>query len=168
MKQNVFVNLKNYLFKEKHFEEPKDEPEWVHVESDGPKVENKSKTPIDLKNSIIKTEIKSNEIKKEVKTSDEMELFKFVLVVSLKEENSKLNPTITFSFPSISVEKKENKNILSSIPSFCYPDLENVAQENTVFNFVLTDINGQRRFGYCRRIKGKNKYPDTYCIVSSQ
>lgn len=156
--------IKNYFFKE----QTKEDSDWVQVESKNPKSPDGSKNFEDLKNSLKKTEIKSNGLKKDVKTSDEMELFKFVVVVSLKEENSKLIPTITFSFPSISVEKKENKNILASIPSFCFPDLDNVIQDNTVFNFVLTDINGQRRFGYCRRIKGKSKYPDTYCIVSSQ
>jgi hypothetical protein len=47
-----------------------------------------------------------------------------------------------------------------SISSFCLCR----ATGSETFSFVLTDADGSKRFGYCRRFLGKN--PECYCIVS--
>jgi len=45
---------------------------------------------------------------------------------------------------------------LESIPQFCFPDIDRwrptVNYTSETFSFVLTDIEGSKRFGYCRRL----------------
>ena len=45
---------------------------------------------------------------------------------------------------------------LQSIPQFCFPDIEQwkptKSYQSESFSFVLTDMEGHRRFGYCRRL----------------
>ena len=45
---------------------------------------------------------------------------------------------------------------LESIPQFCFPDIDRwrptVKYTSETFSFVLTDIEGSKRFGYCRRL----------------
>jgi hypothetical protein len=127
---------------------------------------------------------------------DEKLLFDFVVVVKLESINggqvdpnaakriqydndglpiATMNPIITYSFPPTNVQKKENKNLMQSIPLFCFPDIDLVEPlttlESKTYSFVLTDLDGSRRFGYCKRMlppgSGK-RWPETYCIISSQ
>jgi hypothetical protein len=127
----------------------------------------------------------------------EKPLFEFVVVVKLESVNggpvdpnkplpkvqydseglpiSHLNPNITYSFPPSNCQKKENRNLMGSIPLFCFPDIDLVVPlttlESKTYSFVLTDLDGSRRFGYCKRMlpagSGK-RWPETYCIISSQ
>jgi hypothetical protein len=65
--------------------------------------------------------------------------------------------------------------LMGSIPLFCFPDIDLVVPlttlESKTYSFVLTDLDGSRRFGYCKRMlpagSGK-RWPETYCIISSQ
>ena len=45
---------------------------------------------------------------------------------------------------------------LQSIPQFCFPDIDQwkptKRYKSESYSFVLTDIEGNRRFGYCRRL----------------
>ncbi|KAL0478267.1 hypothetical protein AKO1_008526, partial [Acrasis kona] len=116
-------------------------------------------------------------------------LFEFVVVVKLESskggpvdpntfqknvQQSQLNPVITYTFPPSNVHKKQNKGLMLSIPSFCFPDIDLIEPlqhlESKTYSFVLTDLDGSRRFGYCRRMlpTGKGlRWPETYCIISS-
>ena len=45
---------------------------------------------------------------------------------------------------------------LQSIPQFCFPDVDQwkpvKEYKSESFSFVLTDMEGGRRYGYCRRL----------------
>lgn len=85
-----------------------------------------------------------------------------------------LVPKMTYQFPPPSSEtpSNEEKGLLDNIPLFCFPEwskdsfptVDEYIQDGSfdhkttdelqseTFSFVLTDINGGKRFGYCRRI----------------
>uniref|UniRef100_A0AAV2KRF7 UDENN domain-containing protein n=1 Tax=Knipowitschia caucasica TaxID=637954 RepID=A0AAV2KRF7_KNICA len=49
------------------------------------------------------------------------------------------------------------REVLQTIPKFCFPfDVERVSQNQVGqnFTFVLTDIDGKQRFGFCRLTQG--------------
>lgn len=112
-----------------------------------------------------------------VASSEDKALFEFVVVVSLEDSAKKkgmMDPAISYSFPPSIVQQKKNAGLMQSIPSFCFPDIDIIQQtdslEKETYSFVLTDIDGSRRHGYCRRMltKGVGKrWPVTYCIISS-
>ncbi|XP_072309329.1 DENN domain-containing protein 2A-like [Eucyclogobius newberryi] len=106
-------------------------------------------------------------------------LFECFVVVSLQKSKSNCayHPEVTQQFPPKLEQSfkliKETENQLRSIPLFCFPDatdwepVEHYPSE--MFSFVLTGVDGSRRFGYCRRLlpSGKGKrLPEVYCIVS--
>eukprot|EP00795_Rhopilema_esculentum_P000284 gene284-9934_t len=132
---------------------------------------------------------------------EEMEdavFFDYVLVVKLRNSENGLEPYISFRFPpKVGIEslmdddlQKYDKEIderVASIPQFCFPDLkagmraDNYLEHHVgfasseTFSFVLTDMMGQRLFGYCRQIQVKERsrekssaalLPEVYCIVS--
>ena len=114
-----------------------------------------------------------------VELGEDKALFEFVVVVSLREDPNKkgmMEPFISYSFPPSIVQKKKNEGLMQSIPLFCFPDIDLIeatdnALKKETYSFVLTDIDGSRRHGYCRRMltKGTGKrWPVTYCIISSQ
>ena len=45
---------------------------------------------------------------------------------------------------------------LKSIPQFCFPDIDQwkptKSYQSESYSFVLTDMEGNRRYGYCRRL----------------
>ncbi|KAM9796115.1 DENN domain-containing protein 1B isoform 2-T2 [Syngnathus typhle] len=62
---------------------------------------------------------------------------------------SLIYPTVLWSFP----QDYTDQEVLQTIPKFCFPfDMERVSQSHVGqnFTFVLTDIDGKQRFGFCR------------------
>lgn len=74
---------------------------------------------------------------------------------------------------------KEDQQFMSSIHQFCFPDTEKfplvkISNKNKKFTFVVTNVDGTKRFGYCNRHligdinlsnKGK-RFALCYCIIS--
>uniref|UniRef100_A0A3B3ZJB7 UDENN domain-containing protein n=1 Tax=Periophthalmus magnuspinnatus TaxID=409849 RepID=A0A3B3ZJB7_9GOBI len=105
--------------------------------------------------------------------------FEYLVVVSLKKEKEQDNydPQISYQFPKRDglgrSQKEEEEKILKAITLFCFPEGINWAPlteyHSETFSFVLTEIDGSRRNGYCRRLLpgGKGaRPPEAYCIIS--
>ncbi|KAM8782715.1 DENN domain-containing protein 2D isoform 3-T3 [Rhynchonycteris naso] len=105
--------------------------------------------------------------------------FEYLLVVSLKKKRSgeDYEPTITYQFPKrenlLRGQQEEEERLLSAIPLFCFPDgnewtaLTEYSRET--FSFVLTNVDGSRKIGYCRRLLPSSpgpRLPKVYCIIS--
>ncbi|XP_060913983.1 DENN domain-containing protein 2D-like isoform X1 [Labrus mixtus] len=106
--------------------------------------------------------------------------FEYLVVVSLKKtkDGSSYEPQITYQFPKkdgmARYQKEEEEKTLKAITLFCFPEGINWAPlteyHSETFSFVLTEIDGSRRNGYCRRLLpgGKGaRPPEAYCIISS-
>ncbi|XP_044068802.1 DENN domain-containing protein 2D-like isoform X3 [Siniperca chuatsi] len=106
--------------------------------------------------------------------------FEYLVVVSLKKtkDGSSYEPQITYQFPKrdgmARFQKEEEEKTLKAITLFCFPEGINWAPlteyHSETFSFVLTEIDGSRRNGYCRRLLpgGKGaRPPEAYCIISS-
>ncbi|XP_054567956.1 DENN domain-containing protein 2D isoform X2 [Eptesicus fuscus] len=88
--------------------------------------------------------------------------FEYLLVVSLKKKRSgeDYEPTITYQFPKrenlLRGQQEEEERLLSAIPLFCFPDGNEWAPlteyPRETFSFVLTNVDGSRKIGYCRRL----------------
>ncbi|XP_053280027.1 DENN domain-containing protein 2D isoform X1 [Pleuronectes platessa] len=106
--------------------------------------------------------------------------FEYLVVVSLKKnkDGSNYEPQITYQFPKrdgmARSQKEEEEKTLQAITLFCFPEGINWAPlteyHSETFSFVLTEVDGSRRNGYCRRLLpgGKGaRPPEAYCIISS-
>ncbi|XP_060931501.1 DENN domain-containing protein 2D-like isoform X3 [Limanda limanda] len=106
--------------------------------------------------------------------------FEYLVVVSLKKDKdgSSYEPQITYQFPKrdgmARSQKEEEEKTLKAITLFCFPEGINWAPlteyHSETFSFVLTEVDGSRRNGYCRRLLpgGKGaRPPEAYCIISS-
>ncbi|KAM8755570.1 DENN/MADD domain containing 2Da isoform 3-T3 [Acanthopagrus schlegelii] len=106
--------------------------------------------------------------------------FEYLVVVSLKKAkgSSSYEPQITYQFPKrdgmARFQKEEEEKTLKAITLFCFPEGINWAPlteyHSETFSFVLTEIDGSRRNGYCRRLLpgGQGaRPPEAYCIISS-
>ncbi|KAM7411022.1 hypothetical protein PAMA_021145 [Pampus argenteus] len=106
--------------------------------------------------------------------------FEYLVVVSLKKtkDGSSYEPQITYQFPKrdgmARFQREEEEKTLKAITLFCFPEGINWAPlteyHSETFSFVLTEIDGSRRNGYCRRLLpgGKGaRPPEAYCIISS-
>ncbi|XP_053705280.1 DENN/MADD domain containing 2Da isoform X2 [Synchiropus splendidus] len=106
--------------------------------------------------------------------------FEYLVVVSLKKtkDGSSYEPQISYQFPKrdgmAKFQKEEEEKTLKAITLFCFPEGVNWAPlteyHSETFSFVLTEIDGSRRNGYCRRLlPGGNgaRPPEAYCIISS-
>ncbi|XP_073326253.1 DENN/MADD domain containing 2Da isoform X2 [Pagrus major] len=106
--------------------------------------------------------------------------FEYLVVVSLKKAkgSSSYEPQITYQFPKrdgmARFQKEEEEKTLKALTLFCFPEGINWAPlteyHSETFSFVLTEIDGSRRNGYCRRLLpgGKGaRMPEAYCIISS-
>uniref|UniRef100_A0A8C2YLZ0 DENN domain containing 2D n=1 Tax=Chinchilla lanigera TaxID=34839 RepID=A0A8C2YLZ0_CHILA len=88
--------------------------------------------------------------------------FEYLVVVSLKKKRSgdDYEPTITYQFPKrenlLRGQQEEEERLLSAIPLFCFPDGNEWAPlteyPRETFSFVLTNVDGSRKIGYCRRL----------------
>lgn len=123
-------------------------------------------------------------------------LFDFVVLVTLgQQDGGPLSANVTYSFPPSIIQKPENQKLLASIPQFCFPDVDQFTfpaidepepvteksdselSKKTVttktYSFVITNVDGTRRFAYCRRLhtpsqkNSKQMTCDCYCILSS-
>uniref|UniRef100_H3AXF0 DENN domain containing 2D n=1 Tax=Latimeria chalumnae TaxID=7897 RepID=H3AXF0_LATCH len=104
--------------------------------------------------------------------------FEYLVVVSLRKKDSGTDhePQITYRFPKrenlMRFQKEEEERLLNAIPLFCFPDGNNWASlkedKSQTFSFVLTNIDGSRKYGYCRRLlpHGKGALPEVFCIIS--
>ncbi|XP_070695540.1 DENN domain-containing protein 2D-like isoform X2 [Pempheris klunzingeri] len=106
--------------------------------------------------------------------------FEYLVVVSLKKtkDGSSYEPQISYQFPKrdgmARFQKEEEEKTLKAITLFCFPEGINWAPlteyHSETFSFVLTEIDGSRRNGYCRRLLpgGKGaRPPEAYCIIST-
>ncbi|XP_055510722.1 DENN domain-containing protein 2D-like isoform X2 [Leucoraja erinacea] len=103
--------------------------------------------------------------------------FEYLVVVSLKKSGEVYEPQIAYQFPKrenlVRSQKEEEENLLKAIPLFCFPDGNTWAPlteyESETFSFVLTNVDGSRKFGYCRRFLprgGGVQLPEVFCIIS--
>ncbi|XP_063072030.1 DENN/MADD domain containing 2Db [Engraulis encrasicolus] len=105
--------------------------------------------------------------------------FEYLVVVSLKKRRDQegYEPQITYQFPKRDAmgqsQREDEEKSLKAIPLFCFPEGVNWAPlteyTSETFSFVLTEIDGSRRNGYCRRLlpSGKGaRAPEAYCIIS--
>ncbi|XP_043731706.1 DENN domain-containing protein 2D isoform X2 [Cervus elaphus] len=105
--------------------------------------------------------------------------FEYLLVVSLKKKHSgeDYEPTIIYQFPKrenlLRGQQEEEERLLGAIPLFCFPDGNERAPltecPRETFSFVLTNVDGSRKIGYCRRLlpAGRGpRLPRVYCIIS--
>ncbi|XP_007428753.1 DENN domain-containing protein 2D [Python bivittatus] len=104
--------------------------------------------------------------------------FEYLVVVSLKKDTKgNYEPKITYQFPKrenlLRGQREEEERLLQAIPLFCFPDGNEWAPltdyKSETFSFVLTNIDGSRKIGYCRRLlpSGRDaRLPEVYCIVS--
>uniref|UniRef100_A0A3Q2WV23 DENN/MADD domain containing 2Da n=1 Tax=Haplochromis burtoni TaxID=8153 RepID=A0A3Q2WV23_HAPBU len=106
--------------------------------------------------------------------------FEYLVVVSLKKakDGNTYEPQITYQFPKrdgmARSQKEEEEKTLKAITLFCFPEGINWAPlteyHSETFSFVLTEIDGSRRNGYCRRLLpgGRGaRPPEAYCIIST-
>ncbi|XP_041126628.1 DENN domain-containing protein 1B-like isoform X2 [Polyodon spathula] len=78
--------------------------------------------------------------------------FDLVLQVECPTSESK-DPAVLWKFP----KDYGDQEVLQTVPKFCFPfDVERVSQSQVGqhFTFVLTDIDGKQRFGFCRLTSG--------------
>ncbi|CAI9722833.1 Hypothetical predicted protein [Octopus vulgaris] len=118
--------------------------------------------------STIKSKT-SERVKKSLRVLDKIypQLFEYVICVGLRLNTEKLKyePYVIYKFPEI-----VDSNL--SIPHFCFPDAEIYqSQEEMSTNpywFVLTNFDGARVFGYCRRVwpYGPKLTPEVICIIT--
>ncbi|XP_041052387.1 DENN domain-containing protein 2D-like isoform X1 [Carcharodon carcharias] len=105
------------------------------------------------------------------------QFFEYLVVVSLKKSSATYEPQITYQFPKrenlMRSQKEEEESLLKAIPLFCFPDGNTWAPlteyESETFSFVLTNMDGSRKFGYCRRLLprgGEARLPEVFCIIS--
>uniref|UniRef100_A0A672JLW6 UDENN domain-containing protein n=1 Tax=Salarias fasciatus TaxID=181472 RepID=A0A672JLW6_SALFA len=105
---------------------------------------------------------------------------RYLVVVSLKKtsDGSSYEPQITYQFPKrdgmARYQREEEEKTLKAITLFCFPEGINWAPlteyHSETFSFVLTEIDGSRRNGYCRRLLpgGRGaRPPEAFCIISS-
>ncbi|XP_059509491.1 DENN domain-containing protein 2D-like isoform X2 [Stegostoma tigrinum] len=103
--------------------------------------------------------------------------FEYLVVVSLKKSGVTYEPQIAYQFPKrenlMRSQKEEEESLLRAIPLFCFPDGNTWAPlteyESETFSFVLTNVDGSRKFGYCRRLLprgGGPRLPEVFCIIS--
>uniref|UniRef100_A0A4W5PPL2 DENN/MADD domain containing 2Db n=1 Tax=Hucho hucho TaxID=62062 RepID=A0A4W5PPL2_9TELE len=105
--------------------------------------------------------------------------FEYLVVVSLRKKRGEgmYEPQITYQFPKLAnmrcSQRAEEEKSLKAILLFCFPEGVNWAPlteyASETFSFVLTEVDGSRRNGYCRRLlpSGKGaRPPEAYCIIS--
>uniref|UniRef100_A0A672L2X7 DENN domain-containing protein 2D-like n=1 Tax=Sinocyclocheilus grahami TaxID=75366 RepID=A0A672L2X7_SINGR len=106
--------------------------------------------------------------------------FEYLLVVSLRKKRNEegYEPHITYQFPKREVmgrlQREEEEKCMKAAHLFCFPEGINWAPlteyRSETFSFVLTEVDGSRRNGYCRRLlpEGRGaRVPEAYCIISS-
>uniref|UniRef100_A0A672NI76 DENN domain-containing protein 2D-like n=2 Tax=Sinocyclocheilus grahami TaxID=75366 RepID=A0A672NI76_SINGR len=105
--------------------------------------------------------------------------FEYLVVVRPKKTKDGIyEPQIIYQFPKkdgmVRFQKEEEEKTLKALTLFCFPEGVNWAPlteyPSETFSFVLTDVDGTRKNGYCRRLlpDGKGaRLPEAYCIISN-
>uniref|UniRef100_K1QQT9 Suppression of tumorigenicity 5 n=1 Tax=Magallana gigas TaxID=29159 RepID=K1QQT9_MAGGI len=121
--------------------------------------------------SVRKNTSKSIRRAQKVQTQTYNQMFDFCLIVGLhtNDDYKTFQPKIIYKFPDL-VESNAN------IPAFCFPDAEefdvksaSAAAPSESYSFVLTNVEGERVYGYCRRMVpfcSKAGLPEVICIIS--
>uniref|UniRef100_A0A8C5CB82 DENN domain-containing protein 2D-like n=1 Tax=Gadus morhua TaxID=8049 RepID=A0A8C5CB82_GADMO len=86
--------------------------------------------------------------------------FEYLVVVSLVKSGGGYEPQISYQFPKRDgmgrSQKEEEEKILKAITLFCFPEGIDWAPmteyQSETFSFVLTEVDGSRKNGYCRRL----------------
>ncbi|XP_065104458.1 DENN/MADD domain containing 2Da isoform X2 [Paramisgurnus dabryanus] len=116
---------------------------------------------------------------KEQRYSTGQFFFDYLVVVSPKKtKEGTYEPQIIYQFPKkdgmVRFQKEEEEKTLKALTLFCFPEGVNWAPlteyRSETFSFVLTDVDGTRKNGYCRRLlpDGKGaRPPEAYCIISN-
>mmetsp|Transcript_37836 Transcript_37836/g.95089 ORF Transcript_37836/g.95089 Transcript_37836/m.95089 type:complete len:750 (+) Transcript_37836:78-2327(+) len=100
-------------------------------------------------------------------------LFDCLLVVDLRPgSGGQVEPCIRFRHPQREGAGDAVSGMEESVTQFCFPDTSSFPRTRfsaETFSFVLTESDGDRRYGYCRRLlqpgSGK-RYPRCFCILS--
>ncbi|XP_063690317.1 DENN domain-containing protein 2B-like [Bolinopsis microptera] len=96
--------------------------------------------------------------------------FDRIVIVSLKRQEGAddLTPYVSYSFPKLS-----GPDPSPFLPLFCFPDSQRITEGESVltsiYSFVLTEVTGDKQYGYCRRVKSRDKstvLPQVYCVIS--
>jgi len=71
-------------------------------------------------------------------------------------ENATPKPSVLFQFPTEEPPKADKHLISNQVPLFCFPDAANfpkrtLKRDEQFFSFVLTDVSGAKRYGFCYR-----------------
>ncbi|KAF7693547.1 hypothetical protein HF521_008863 [Silurus meridionalis] len=105
--------------------------------------------------------------------------FEYLVVVSVRKRtggDEGYEPQIIYQFPKScsQSQRRDEETCLKAITLFCFPEGVTWAPlteyRSETFSFVLTEIDGSRRNGYCRRLLplGKGaRPPEAYCIIST-
>ncbi|XP_062582123.1 DENN domain-containing protein 2B-like isoform X2 [Saccostrea cucullata] len=122
--------------------------------------------------TVRKNTSKSIRKAREIQNQTYNQMFDFCLIVGLEPINdsqTSYKPKIIYKFPDL-VESN------ATIPEFCFPDAEefdaksaSAAAPSESYSFVLTNVEGERVYGYCRRMvpfSSKSGLPEVICIVS--
>ena len=102
--------------------------------------------------------------------SPEARLFDDFLVVGLTREPTvphKVRPKTLYHFK----EGRGGGEIdAAAISEFCFPDLEDVMGPSESFTFTLTQGEGTRVFGFCRRLiqQGSGQLPICLCVLTQR
>uniref|UniRef100_A0A6B2KXP5 UDENN domain-containing protein n=1 Tax=Arcella intermedia TaxID=1963864 RepID=A0A6B2KXP5_9EUKA len=121
-------------------------------------------------------------------------LFDYYLKIKLEldpegRENVPPKPVTKFHFPVEEPPKGDKALIMNQVPLFCFPDAPNfprrtIRKDEQFLTFVLTDVSGTKKYGYCYRefsrkfqqatlsdltSKGSvaKKLPVAFCILTS-
>ncbi|XP_041083271.1 DENN domain-containing protein 2D-like isoform X2 [Polyodon spathula] len=97
---------------------------------------------------------------RETRYSSGQFFFEYLVVVTVKKKGESYEPQITYQFPKrdgmVRFQKEEEEKTLTAITLFCFPEGINWAPlteyRSETFSFVLTETDGSRRNGYCRRL----------------
>ncbi|XP_051964142.1 DENN domain-containing protein 2D-like isoform X2 [Xyrauchen texanus] len=128
----------------------------------------------------VSTELSSVEEKsKEQRYNSGQFFFEYLVVVRPKNtKDGTYEPQIVYQFPKkdgmVRFQKEEEEKTLKALTLFCFPEGVNWAPlteyRSETFSFVLTDVDGTRKNGYCRRLlpDGKGaRLPEAYCVISN-
>ncbi|KAA0714292.1 DENN domain-containing protein 2D [Triplophysa tibetana] len=129
---------------------------------------------------LVSTELSPLEEKsKEQRYASGQFFFDYLVVVTPKlTKEGTYEPQIIYQFPKkdgmVRFQKEEEEKTLKALKLFCFPEGVNWAPLteycSETFSFVLTDVDGSRKNGYCRRLLpyGKGaRPPEAYCIISN-
>ncbi|XP_041367823.1 uncharacterized protein LOC121382310 isoform X2 [Gigantopelta aegis] len=138
----------------------------ISVDSDGSIDKQEIKKRVEYISSVKQKTYQSIKKRYEFMSKIYPQLFEYALVVGLKSlpGGSGYKPYIIHKFPEI-----VDSNM--SVPLFCFPDAaEFESTGSTVsesYHFVLTNIDGGKVYGYCRRMQPpESKLPEVICIIS--